>query len=77
MQQYLYVLLVVAALAAPRSFADAPVDWGACQNDIKKFDCRHGENDYDVYRCLTKHDNQLSKECYAVTTGYERVMAGQ
>jgi len=74
MKKYFAVFYAIAAIAAPSALGAETVDWSPCVDDIKKFECQTAENDHDKYRCLTKHDSGLSKECYVVTTEYERAM---
>jgi len=77
MKKILTVMLMFIVISIPRAFGAEAVDWTPCSNDIKKFECQGAEGDYKTYRCLTKHDNALSKECYAVTMEYERTMGAE
>ncbi|MBF0563466.1 MAG: hypothetical protein HQL37_15970, partial [Alphaproteobacteria bacterium] len=48
----------------------ASFDWSACKSDLEKF-CKGSEGNENIYLCLLKHDEDLSKACDASHTKYE------
>lgn len=75
-------LFAVILLAAPvGAFAEEPkpatkpipasFDWSACKPDMEKF-CKGVEGNENIYLCLLKHDDDLTKACDATHTKYEQ-----
>ena len=70
MKSKLALALFAVMLAASPAFAfDNPaghkVDWAPCEADIKKTKCEDAlkKGEEDLYQCLLKHDEDLSKGC--------------
>ena len=60
MRRLLTVTLLLSA-AASAAYAGSSTDWSACKDDVEKFQCQKAQNDYDIYRCLTKHDTRYQR----------------
>jgi len=53
---------VVIALGLSTSvFAADKIDWKVCDKEVKAFSC--SGSDKDVWTCLEKNDEKLSKDC--------------
>ena len=67
--------LSTAGLAEEMKPATKPIpatfDWAACKTEIEKF-CKGSEGNENIYACLFKHDDDLSKTCDATHTAYEK-----
>jgi hypothetical protein len=67
-------VLSTAALAEEAKPATKPIpttfDWSACKPNAEKF-CKGVEGNENIYACLLKHDDDLSKACDAVHSSYE------
>ena len=62
-------IAAAAGLAAPALAFTNPAgykaDWQYCEAEIKKFKCEvaMAKSEEDLYQCLLKHDEDLSKGC--------------
>lgn len=43
------------------ALADSKMDWKACDKEIKEYKC--SGSDKEIWTCLEKHDEKLSKTC--------------
>ena len=48
----------------------ATFDWGTCKAEMAKW-CKAAQGSEDIYLCLLKHDEDLSKSCDASHSAYE------
>ena len=63
-------LLAASALVLPmKAFA---FDWSACQKDIKTHCKATDKTDKEIFDCLEKVENKLTKACYDAHEKYEK-----
>jgi hypothetical protein len=58
------LLLVSLLVFSFNSFAeDKKTDWKPCEKEMKEFGCKADGTDKEIWECLEKHDDKLSKRC--------------
>ena len=68
-------LIFIASGAAFAAQTGDKIDWKACDKEIKQYKCKG--SDRDVWGCLEKYDDKLSKTCQGAHEKGDKLFKGK